>query len=820
MRSIKAQHTVKVMRLRHRSGTKTPRLTSILVVFFSFFLALAIAAAPDNAAAQNYGQLTFGPSSGDDTSQEASDDDVESEDDGPGLSAYGEVAEEYKEQSAIEMTQQSVGVFQQKMRRFVSSVPAYPDRLIRTLKRKSPTGEASYFLGVLIFIALLIAIGRATGLLFGVYVGLRFMRRIQKPNPVGIIDKLPVLAARVGLQVCGTIISLALILAVGSGFYQEDEPTIITAIAIIGAYVTIQLIDVCWRMTLSPFLPDYRIPAMTDEEARRTYRWMATGALIGVSTVTYYNWLEAIGASEEVVGVTIIVSTFISVLIILAMLRACGGAITHALLGGKTRSESSWPAAVASLLWRPLAVAYLIFAFLEMSFRVIMGYKLGTPLLGGAFAVLLAVMLTYAITVYIVERIFKRYRQMRVMNEAGEAADRLEDIDADKAAIRDVLEGVGGDGYDEGGAGPAHMTPDTSTRGARRGMQNFEDLARRIASLFALGAGAFLMIRIWVGPDAFVEGSVANITQDLIDVAFIGYIIFHAIRIWIDQKIAEETGPEMELEPGDEGGAAAAASRLGTLLPLFRSFILIVIATTAVLLILMEMGINVAPLFAGAGVVGLAIGFGAQSLVRDILSGVFFLTDDAFRKGEYIDVGDVKGTVEKISLRSFQLRHHLGALNTIPFGEIKHLTNYSRDWVMMKLPLRLTYDTDVDKVRKLVKKLGVKLLDHATEGHKFVQPLKSQGVYMMEDSAMIIRIKFMTRPGDQWTTRKLVYQEIRALFEKEGIKFAHKEVTVRIPEIEGRNGEDLSESDKKAIGAAARRIVDEEAPAKAMADDR
>ena len=78
----------------------------------------------------------------------------------------------------------------------------------------------------------------------------------------------------------------------------------------------------------------------------------------------------------------------------------------------------------------------------------------------------------------------------------------------------------------------------------------------------------------------------------------------------------------------------------------------------------------------------------------------------------------------------------------------------------------------------------------------------------------------MTRPGDQWTTRKLVYQEIRALFEKEGIKFAHKEVTVRIPEIEDRGADELSEADKKAIGAAARRIVDEEVPVKAMADDR
>ncbi len=807
------------MRRDLRTTPKSPRLAGILAIFMSLFMALAIVGGPSEAQAQNYGNLTFGPSDADDAEEDAAGEGGESDDDGPGLSAYGEVAEEYKEQSTIEMTQQSVGVFQQKLRRFMSSVPKYPEALVRTLDRKSPTGEATYFLGVMIFVALLIAIGRAAAMLFGVYIGLRVMRRIQKPNPVGIIDKLPVLTARVGLQVCGTIISLALILAVGSGFYQEDEPTIVTAIAIIGGYVIIQLVDVCWRMTLSPFLPDYRIPAMTDEEARRTYRWMATGALISISTVTYYNWLEAMGASEEVIGLSIIASTFISVIIILAMLRACGGAITHALLSGKTRSEVSWPAAIASVFWRPLAIAYLVFAFVEMSFRVIMGYELGTPLLAGAFIVLLAVMVTYAVTVYIVERIFKRYRQMRVINEAGAAADRLEDISADKAAIRTVLEDVG-DGDDEGG-GPAHMTERPSNLGGGgKGMQTFEELARRIASLFALGAGAYLMIRIWVGPEAFVEGSIADIIQDLIDVAFIGYIIFHAIRIWIDQKIAEETGPETEPEPGDEGGAGAAASRLGTLLPLFRSFILIVIATTAILLILMEMGINVAPLFAGAGVVGLAIGFGAQSLVRDILSGVFFLTDDAFRKGEYIDVGDVKGTVEKISLRSFQLRHHLGALNTIPFGEIKHLTNYSRDWVMMKLPLRLTYDTDVDKVRKLVKKLGVKLLDHETEGHKFVQPLKSQGVYMMEDSAMIIRVKFMTRPGDQWTTRKLVYQEIRALFEKEGIKFAHKEVTVRIPEIESRNADDLSPQDKKAIGAAARRVVEEEGPAKVLADDR
>ena len=129
--------------------------------------------------------------------------------------------------------------------------------------------------------------------------------------------------------------------------------------------------------------------------------------------------------------------------------------------------------------------------------------------------------------------------------------------------------------------------------------------------------------------------------------------------------------------------------------------------------VISALGVNITPLLAGAGIIGLAIGFGAQTLVKDIISGMFFLIDDAFRKGEYIDIGDVKGTVEKISVRSMQLRHHNGPLNTVPFGEINFITNFSRDWVVMKLPLRLTYDTDAEKVRKMIKKLGQEMLSPA-----------------------------------------------------------------------------------------------------------
>lgn len=157
-----------------------------------------------------------------------------------------------------------------------------------------------------------------------------------------------------------------------------------------------------------------------------------------------------------------------------------------------------------------------------------------------------------------------------------------------------------------------------------------------------------------------------------------------------------------------------------------------------------------------------------------------------------------------------QLRHHNGPLNTVPFGEINFITNFSRDWVVMKLPLRLTYDTDAEKVRKMIKKLGQEMLEDPNLGPQFLQPLKSQGVIQMEDSAMIMRVKFMTKPGDQWVIRRTVFAKIRDLFEREGIKFAHREVTVRLADETGRA--QLNESEKQAVSAAARSAVEDAKP--------
>jgi small-conductance mechanosensitive channel len=136
--------------------------------------------------------------------------------------------------------------------------------------------------------------------------------------------------------------------------------------------------------------------------------------------------------------------------------------------------------------------------------------------------------------------------------------------------------------------------------------------------------------------------------------------------------------------------------------------------TTIVIVFLLlglgNIGVDTTPLLAGAGIAGLAIGFGAQKLVTDVVSGIFFLVDDAFRTGEYVEVEGTMGTVEKISIRSMQLRHHKGPVHTIPYGEIPKITNFSRDWVIMKLRFTVPFDTDPNKVKKIFKKIGQDML--------------------------------------------------------------------------------------------------------------
>ncbi|MEP3919902.1 mechanosensitive ion channel family protein [Ascidiaceihabitans sp.] len=292
----------------------------------------------------------------------------------------------------------------------------------------------------------------------------------------------------------------------------------------------------------------------------------------------------------------------------------------------------------------------------------------------------------------------------------------------------------------------------------------------------------------------------------------IGYLIYEVVSLYINRKLAAEQtasgfDPESQEIGGDGGGAGG--SRLSTVLPLILAVCQATIVVVFLLLGLSNVGVDTTPLLAGAGIVGLAIGFGAQKLVTDVVSGIFFLVDDAFRTGEYVEVEGTMGTVEKISIRSMQLRHHKGPVHTIPYGEIPKITNFSRDWVIMKLRFTVPFDSDPNKVKKIFKKIGQDLLAVEEFKDDFLAPFKSQGVLEIDDVGMVIRGKFMCKPGTQFMIRKEIFNRVNAAFASNGIEFARREVRVALPSMD--NG-DLTEEDKAAISAAATQAAQDTTP--------
>ena len=231
-------------------------------------------------------------------------------------------------------------------------------------------------------------------------------------------------------------------------------------------------------------------------------------------------------------------------------------------------------------------------------------------------------------------------------------------------------------------------------------------------------------------------------------------------------------------DPSGSPEAVHSRARMRTLLPIARNMLLVVLAVMAVLMALSALGIEVGPLIAGAGVVGVAIGFGSQTLVKDIISGMFFLLDDAFRVGEYIESGSIRGTVEGFSLRSIKLRHHRGYLHTVPFGSLDKITNYSRDWVIDKVTLGLTYDTDLDKVKRIIKQIGRELLADPELAPQIIDTLKMQGVEEYGDFAIKVRLKMTCKPG-----RAVRHPQARLRHDQEGLRRERHQV--RLPDRAG-----------------------------------
>lgn len=320
-------------------------------------------------------------------------------------------------------------------------------------------------------------------------------------------------------------------------------------------------------------------------------------------------------------------------------------------------------------------------------------------------------------------------------------------------------------------------------------------LDRGLRALIITFAALWLGHMLGVEAHAMMSGSESNVGRIArgilggIIILLVADLVWQLAKTYIDGKVMQSLPAA-----GESDEMRASRARLQTLLPIFRNILAVVIGIIAVMMVLSGLGVQIGPLIAGAGVVGVAVGFGAQTIVKDVISGIFYLWDDAFRIGEYIESGHYKGVVESFSLRSVKLRHQRGPLATIPFGSLGAVNNMNRDWAIDKIIVKVTYDTDLVKLKRIIKDIGQRLLDDEELKPSIIQTLKMKGVEQFGDFAIEIRLAITAKPDELSVIRRSALALIKQSFDENGIQFAFPTVQVA--------------SDKDAAAAAARQLIE------------
>jgi small-conductance mechanosensitive channel len=602
-------------------------------------------------------------------------------------------------------------------------------------------------------------------------------------------------AVRLGkLQFLGRVLSRMLLDALGVGvymlatfilfvlFYREGTPhyLIVSAYLIVSYYVIVLAFGA--RVIFAPKAASLRLFPMEDRDAKFLYNWILriifiAGFFAGTSSI-----FQDFGVNKQQYLMMYSSSGIVVILALVIMVWQSRRRVAQAIWTEETDAGPGGGSLRAAFArnWHYFAMLYVLVAG---------GIWTAKALHGGDVTVLNLILSIFLIPIVIgvdqwVQRLFNiasgEYRE--TIDLSGDLPPQTEEQPLD-AGKRDFT----------------HYLP----------------LIRRFFRIFLIVFLIFVSLRLW-GIDIQVGRIFAREALEIIIVLLLGFVTWQLIKARIDQKLEEEM-PE-ENEEAEEGGAGG--SRIGTLLMLLRKFVMAVMFVIVALIILSSLGVNIGPLIAGAGVIGLAIGFGAQTLVKDIISGVFFLVDDAFRVGDFIETGGTKGMVEHISLRSLRLRNPRGPVHTIPFGDMGTVTNNSRDYIISKLDFRVRYDTDVDKVRKIIKKINQQIMADEEMGPVMLDKLKSQGVRELDDSAMIMRVKFKTIPGEQFVVRREVFRMMQEAFRENGIEFAHRNVTVYLPPETTEKAE--GEVDKKVLeaGAAAAAAVEQAEAEQAAAQQK
>ncbi len=574
----------------------------------------------------------------------------------------------------------------------------------------------------------------------------RRLERFIRPKPCESFHLIPRLSASLaGLARDGLGLAVFVLVAFALSliWFEQNAPIRILLLGGLGAATTGYVGWIIGRFLLAPHAPERRLPHVLNASALRTSRWL-TAVMLLAGFMTF---------AGGVFNLTTMPRGAFALLLMLGGLTIALLTARLVLRSGGRSDDAEYPTLSRGVQFSLLIGLLLLTLLWTVS------------LLSGDLSKPVAVLMVFAAIAGAVYFGAIKARRVHVVHHTAT------DIPVDPEDIAEM-----GDATDQTAPKPDTLEVEYSSAWLAKVLEYVLFGLAGLALLHVFGVDMIAALNSSIGLKiAEAAGKVATI---LVVAAVAWTLVEQSIARIMEREEALARANAGDQAIDEDGLGGLVTSRFGTLLPLMRGFVLSVLAIITIMVVLSSMGIDIGPLLAGAGVAGIAIGFGAQALVRDIISGVFFLIDDAFRVGEYVEFGEIRGQVEKISIRSMRLRHHRGAIHTVPFGELRSITNYNRDWAIYKQEFRLPYDTDTEVVRKIIKKVGLALLEHPELGEKFIQPLKSQGVFRIEEGALILRTKFMCKPREQFVIRKAVFQDVKNALYAAGIELAQRRVQI------------------------------------------
>jgi len=542
-------------------------------------------------------------------------------------------------------------------------------------------------------------------------------------------EVLPVRAGFLALRTMLDLLPIAAFAAAAYAILPQLNPSVASsrvALTLIFGFILVRSILAVFRAILAPRAGSLRLLPLKDGTAAYLYVWVrrltntAVYGYFGLQALAVFNLpIAAYDAILRLLGVIVLVMTIVFIL-------QNRKAVAAWFRGGPERSRMRRAVGRLGDIWHVVAIAYVLAGFFVWLLDVDGGFVfMARATLMTVLIALVAGLAMFAIR-RLLDRLFRIEDDLREKNpELQERANRYLPV-------------------------------------VRRVLFSAITVIAFLAVLQVWGFGVIDLLETPAGR-SFVESVVTIVL-----------VIVGAIILW--ELI--NTSADRYLARLEAGGAGPRAVRMRTLLPMVEKGLMVAIVVAASLIVLSEVGLNIGPLLAGAGVLGLAIGFGAQTLVKDVITGIFNIIEDTMAIGDVVTVASRTGVVEDLSIRSVTLRDYSGVQHTIPFSSISDVQNMTKDYSYALLDYGVGYRENVDEVIAVIREVGAALKADGNFGINIISDLEVAGLHELGDSAVVIRSRLKCKPGFQWGVKREMNRRIKAAFDERNIEIPFPHTTV------------------------------------------